>query len=304
MGNDTAPAPLYLYIGSKSLEKDSGFLSHNGLSGGQLHCWKSDAGHISPETFNKTGNSSAGYFLPLNNRLPQQAGKEGYDQQGYPDSNTLSQSAFNQGCFQFSRLEDLHNDPATPGRAVFADTGQGLVHPANDWGSIHIIDIKFDQQTGTKSGLLKAVISIAYDSDDVNNRDEGIRSPDNLTWAGDGMIYVQEDPASQLNAFAANGIEASIWQLDPKSLDVLRIAIIDRNIILPVDAVDKNAGRVGRWETSGILDVSHFFATAPAETLLLTAVQAHKVKGGAIIRGKNRLVESGQLIFLSNRQKQ
>ena len=304
MGDDSAPAPLYLYIGSKSSDNDRNFLSHNGLSGGQLYCWKSNTGHISPETFNKTANSSAGYFLPLNNRMPGQAGKDGFDQQGYPDSNTLKQSAFNKGCFQFSRLEDLHNDPANRDRAVFADTGQGLIHPANDWGSIYIIDVKFDKQTDTESDSVKAVLSIAYDSDDVSNRDEGIRSPDNLTWAGNGMIYIQEDPASQINDFATNGMEASVWQLDPKSSNVQRIAIIDRNIILPVDAVDENAGVVGTWETSGILDISHFFATAADETLLLTAVQAHNVKGGTVIGGRNRLVESGQLIILRNRHQE
>ena len=304
MGDDSAPAPLYLYLGRKSSEpeKNRNFLLNNGLSGGQLFCWKSDAGHTSPETFNKTGNVSGGYFIPLNNRMHQQAGKNGYDRQGYPDSRTLRQSAFNKGCFQFSRLEDLHNDPANPERAVFADTGQGLIHPANDWGSIHIIDINFDHQTDTKPGPLKATISIAYDSDDISNRDDGIRSPDNLTWADNGMIYIQEDPANQLNNFATNGVEASIWQLDPKLLNTQRIAIVDRNIILPADAVDKMAGEVGAWETSGILDVSRHFDTAPAETLLLTAVQAHYVKGGTVIGGRNGLVESGQLIFLTNKQ--
>jgi len=61
------------------------------------------------------------------------------------------------------------------------------------------------------------------------------------------------------------------------------------------------AGEVGTWETSGILDVSSYFDTTPAETLLLTAVQPHYVKGGIILRGRNGLVESGQLIFLTNK---
>ncbi|GMR06705.1 MAG: hypothetical protein BMS9Abin25_1325 [Gammaproteobacteria bacterium] len=306
MGNDSAPAPLYLYIGKKSSEseKSRNFLSNNGLSGGQLYCWKSEAGHTSPETFNKTGNTSGGNFIPLDNRSPQQAGKDGYDRQGYPDSDTLSQSAFNKGCFQFSRLEDLHNDPVNPGRAVFADTGQGLIHPANDWGTIHIIDINFDKQTDTKPGPFKAVIRIAYDSDDVNNRDEGIRSPDNLIWADNGMIYVQEDRATRLNDFGTNGIEASIWQFDPKSAKAARIAEINRKIVLPEGATDKNSGTIGTWETSGILDVTRYFDTIPGETLLVGVVQAHKVNGGAIIGGKNLLVESGQLIFLTNKQDQ
>ncbi len=301
MGDDSAPAPLYLYIGKKSskTENDSNFLSNNALSGGQLYCWKSDKGHTSPDTFNKTGNTSEGYFTPLDNRNPKQAGNDGYDRQGYPDSDTLKQSAFNKGCFQFSRLEDLHNDPATPGRAVFADTGQGLIHPANDWGSIHIIDIDFDHRNGHEP--LNATIRIAYDSDDDTNRDEGIRSPDNLTWADNGMIYIQEDRASQLNTFAANGIEASIWQLDPETINIQRIAVIDRAIVLPKDAVDKKSDEAGSWETSGILDVSRYFDTSASETLLLTAVQAHKVKGGSVIGGKNQLVESGQLVFLTNR---
>ncbi|MEA1888174.1 MAG: hypothetical protein U9N50_00140, partial [Pseudomonadota bacterium] len=103
---------------------------------------------------------------------------------------------------------------------------------------------------------VKADIRIVYDADDENNRDRGIRSPDNLTWADDGMIYIQEDRATQLNDFSSNGTEASIWQLDPTTLIARRIAIINRKVILPTDAVDRKTGETGTWESTGILDVS------------------------------------------------
>ncbi len=303
MGSDSSPAPLYLYRGRKQADKND-FLSRNGLSNGSMYCWKSDAGHTSPATFNKTGSLSAGHFILLSQKSPEKAGQEGFDQQGYADSSTLSQRAFSKGCFRFSRLEDLHNDPARPGRAVFADTGQGLTHPANDWGSVYLIETDFLKSMDKKTQNLNASLRILYDSDDVGHQDQGIRNPDNLTWAHDGMIYIQEDRASRLNIFAENGIEASIWQLDPKSGKTLRIAVVDRKTVVPVDAVDKYAGIPATWETSGIIDISLYFDTARNETLLLSTVQAHKVKGGNIIGGKGQLVESGQLIFLTNHRNQ
>ncbi|MEA1888268.1 MAG: PEP-CTERM sorting domain-containing protein, partial [Pseudomonadota bacterium] len=105
----------------------------------------------------------------------------------------------------------------------------------------------------------------------------------------------------QLNDFSSNGTEASIWQLDPTTLIARRIAIINRKVILPTDAVDRKTGETGTWESTGILDVSRYYSTAPAETLLILAVQAHYVKGGLTIGGNQQLVESGQLIFLTNK---
>ena len=55
--------------------------------------------------------------------------------------------------------------------------------------------------------------------------------------------------------------------------------------------------QIGAWETSGVLDVTGLFDTAPGETLLLGTVQAHGVTGGAIDR--LGLDEGGQIYFLS-----
>lgn len=303
MGDDMAPAPLYLYLGKKNLAQNTGFLERNGLTEGQLYCWKSDAGHINPQNFNKSKNRSHGRFVPLEIRQAEKAGHYGYDGKGYLDSNRLRQAGFNKGCFQFSRPEDLHNDPANPTHAVFSSTGYGDIHPADDWGTLYFISLNFDGLTAIHSNGIAAELMIAYDSDEDGRRDMGIRSPDNLTWADNGLIYVQEDSATRLSTFGANGIESSIWQFDPKTLTAERIAEINRKAVVPIGATDKNHRTTGTWESSGIVDVTGYLDTHAGETLLLTTVQAHKVNGGPVIGGAKRLVESGQLILLTNKQK-
>ena len=46
--------------------------------------------------------------------------------------------------------------------------------------------------------------------------DFGLRSPDNLDWAEDGYIYIQEDRSTANNVFrGTSGRDASIWQMNP-----------------------------------------------------------------------------------------
>ena len=297
MSDDTGPAPLYLFIGKKESGSNAAFLQRNGLNEGQLYCWKSDTGHVNPETFNRTGTLSTGHFIPVKSRLPEEAGNNGYDRDGYLDSDSLRKSSFDKGCFQFSRPEDLHNDPEHPDQAIFASTGKGNIHPSDDWGTLYFVAVSFDNSDHNK---IAAELMIAYDSDDDGKRDNGIRSPDNLTWADNKLVYVQEDKATRLNTFGANGIESSIWQFDPRTLTAERIAEINRKAVFPAGATDRKPNSTGSWESTGIIDVTHYFDTLPEETLLLTAVQAHKVGDGPDISGK-QLVESGQLIFLTNK---
>ena len=64
-----------------------------------------------------------------------------------------------------------------------------------------------------------------YDGDMAGNQDDGIRSPDNLDWGDDGLIYIQEDRSTSNATFGGTaGREASIWQLDPATGAATRIA--------------------------------------------------------------------------------
>lgn len=292
-GDDRTGAPLYLYTGEKNGIGDNSFLDRNGLKQGVLSCWKSDNEDSSPADFHGTGELRQGKFISLIVRNTQFSGHEGYDESGYLDAKTLRKQAIDKGCFSFSRPEDLHENPANPTQAVFASTGRWTLFPKDNWGTLYVIDLDFTDKLRPKG-----VISILHDADGLANPDDGIRNPDNLTWGYDGYIYVQEDRSVFPKSFfgKTNGIEASIWQIDPISKVYKRIGEIDRHSVYPSDATDPKTADIGNWESSGILDVSPLFSRVKGETVLMGTVQAHSVKNGSI---KSRgLVQSSQLFLM------
>ena len=287
LGDDKPGAPLYLYRGTK--QADGNFLARNGLAAGRLYCWRADNGATSPADFHGTGRKLSGSFVPVLVSDATKAGKRGFDSQGFLDSSRMRAGALRSGCFGFSRPEDLHNAPEDPGKIVFSSTGHAGLFSSDVWGTLYILQVD--------TAKLTASLRILYDGDDKGHRDEGIRSPDNLTWSDDGFVYVQEDNAIGTGAFGNNGMEASIWQIDPAGGEPARIAIVDRSVVLPRGSHDKYAGKLGAWETSGIIDVSRAFSRKPDETVLLVNVQAHGIQDGNI-GGKQGLVQSGQLLLL------
>ena len=145
-------------------------------------------------------------------------------------------------------------------QAVFCSTGHGEAYPADDWGTIYLIDMMFETTDDTLRP--SATIRIIHDADDFG--DYGVRSPDNVVWASDGMIYVHEDKATKLHPFGSQtGREASTWQIDPRDPSrYRRIAEIDRSVVLPEDARDLSAKERGAWECCGLIDVSAQFGAA------------------------------------------
>ena len=139
-------------------------------------------------------------------------------------------------------------------------------------------------------------VSILYDANlDPAKR---IRNPDNVEWSADGRIYVQEDRATSglFGAGAANPHEASVLRIDPVTAAIARVAEIDRAAAGPFGATDGAPGDVGNWESSGILDVSALFGSAPG-TLFLADVQAHSIADGAI--AERGLAQGGQLVLIA-----
>lgn len=285
-------APLYLWVGRKQPEGD--WLARNGLSLGQLYAWSATDGYRSPEDWNGTGAVADGRFVPLVTRDRRQAGLSGHDRDGYLDDLLLREHARRAGAFMFSRPEDLHTNPDSPGEAVFASTGHGRVFPADDWGTLYKIEVAV---TGGATPAPTARLTILHDGDDFG--DHGIRNADNLVWASDGMIYVQEDKATKLSAFGAQtGREASVWQLNPAQPEDYRlVAVVDRSAVWPPDARDTGKTRLGAWESSGILDISNACGTS-TELLLLATVQAHSVRGGSL-GSEQDLFQASQLVLLS-----
>lgn len=335
VGDDREAAPLLLYVGEKDRSEDAGFLERNGLVGGKLYAWVPD-GEVGdsddedsapdPAGFNGTGNSLSGSWVELDHYRPDLAsedGSTGYDADGFATQEKQDALFIEAGGFQFSRPEDVATNPEDGTEAVLASTGRGGRFPEDNWGTTYTIDTHFDENGDPVS----AEVSIIYDSDDAGNGqfehpDFGLRSPDNLDWADNGKIYIQEDrstveqvPTESVNTDeefpdAFGGVsreEASIWELDPNTGELTRIAQVDRSAV-PEGQVDTDPDDLGDWETSGILDVSTLFDQQPGELLLLD-VQAHSLRGGPIgdpevesddpTSDDQNLVQGGQLGFLS-----
>jgi len=296
LGDDAQARPLYLYVGEKSSAPSANFVERNGLKGGQLYVWKATIGDTTPQQFNGTGATRAGTWEELDARNIANAGTAGHDAQGYKNDTTLGNEAEALGAFTFSRPEDLSTSPTDGSVVAFTSTGRGSVYALDNWGDTYILDIDFNASAVPTAGN----ITILYDGDDAGggqfmSPEEGLRSPDNLDWADDGFIYVQEDQANQDGSFGAAGFETSIWRLDSTNGTAVRVAQTDRSAVLPLGSTDGSISDFGNWESSGIIDVSSLFGVAPG-TLFLFDLQAHSVKDGLV--GSKALFEGGQLCFL------
>jgi glycerophosphoryl diester phosphodiesterase len=320
-------APLFLYLGEK--KRRGNFLERNGLADGQLYVWVSNTGETRPSDFNTSG-SLKGRWVEVDNTpdLSQASedGSTGYDEYGYPTQGNLWLQARDLGAFGFSRPEDVAYKPNNPSVVVLASTGVDTydVDPAtgngvDTFGTMYTIKTNFND--------LSAKISIMYDGDADPSRQ--LRSPDNLDWADNNRILIQEDEAEEdtlsgdevlFGAGAKNPNEAGIVVMDTKTGASLRVANIDRSVILdasladPTQAFDLDDGAAGEWESSGIIDVSSLFSEK-AGTLFLFDVQAHGIEDQSTksINGMgpnpnsrindDDLVEGGQLLFLQASEK-
>jgi hypothetical protein len=299
LGDDVESAPLYLYIGYKDAKGDGSFLDRNGLAKGQLYAWRAFPGAarpVSPEDWNGTGESQGGGFVRIPVQRKWLAGTPGYDEQGYLDDVTMRAIADAKGAFSFSRPEDLATNPEDGTEAVFASTGRGGLFPSDNWGTTYTVDIR--ENLMPNDNWVRAKLHIVHDTDDYG--DYGIRSPDNLEWAEDGYVYIQEDRSTSPSELFGgdSGREASIARLDVRSRAFTIIAEMDRDVVLPVGSTDGGAGDIGNWESSGVLDLSDLFGAAPGQTILLATVQAHGITDGII--ASEGLVQGGQLILLTN----
>jgi hypothetical protein len=333
IGDDREAAPLLLYVGQKDTSEGADFLSRNGLNNGKIYTWVPDKGADTPTFidedgeevdaddapdpfgFNGTGNSQSGRWVELDYYRPDLANTAvdtdedgsiqdelGYDAQGFATQAQQDALFIEAGGFQFSRPEDIATNPEDGTQAVLASTGRGDRFSEDNWGTTYKIDVEFDAD----GNPLTAHLDILYDGDDAGagqfeGSDFGLRSPDNLDWADDGSIYIQEDRATAEDEDfgGESGEEASIWRLDPNSGELTRVAQIDRSAV-PEGQSDPEPDDIGNWESSGILDVSELFGEDPGN-LFIFDVQAHSLTDG-IIGGDENLVQGGQLAFLTKEE--
>ena len=151
LSDDTAGAPLYLYVGEKEAKGDGSFLDRNGLAEGTPYCWKADNGDTTPQDFNGFNASREGTFVGLGDDAATLADTE------------LRSRALGAGCFSFSRPEDVHENPADPTQVAFASTGRSsLFGGADSWGTLYRID------TDLTGADMKATLTILHDADDTD----------------------------------------------------------------------------------------------------------------------------------------
>jgi hypothetical protein len=330
VGDDREAAPLLMYVGEKSDEKNAGLLERNGLASGKLYAWvpQGDVGDTptfknedgenvdddkapDPAGFNGTGNSKAGDWVELDYYQPDSAGSAedsngdgsiqdnlGYDDQGFATQAQQDKLFIDAGGFQFSRIEDVATNPNDGSQAVFAASGRGDRFEADNWGTTYRIDTEFNRSGDPLTGQL----DILYDGDDAGDGqfkgpDYGLRSVDNVNWSANGKILLQENRATSSDGDfgGTSGEEASVWELDPETDKLTRVAQIDRSA-LPSGQTDSEADDLGNWESSGILDVSELFDEDPG-TRFVFGVQAHSIEDGVI--ASENLVQGGQLDFLT-----
>ena len=319
----TPVAPMLLYVGTKDTTVGASFLDRNGLANGKLYVWVADDPAIkSPANFSATGSTIGGKFVEIKYYDPTaikavdgadagtsiQDNELGYDAQGFATQSQQDKLAMDAGAFRFARPEDLATNPHDGTQVVLASTGNGSSPESDTYGTTYIFDLNFKN---IKKGDISATVNILYAGDDsgggvVQSPDFGLRSPDNLEWADDGFIYLQEDDAvdasipDNISTFGGvSGQEASIFRIDPSASKpastLTRIAQIDRTA-LPATQTDNAPTDIGNWETSGITDVSKLFDRKPGE-LFIFDVQAHSLRNGNI--ASQNLVQGGQLSFLT-----
>lgn len=328
MIGDDGVAPLSIYIGDKNAKKDGSFLDRNGLGQGKLFVWVADDPADASDIIELKEDQFKGNNTALNGKFVEiayfDASKKGtavdgpdtdtsiqndlgYDALGYATYAQQIKLANEAKAFFFSRVEDVSTNPKDGTQAAFAVTG--VNGTPNVDGVVYRVDVDFDFSAG---GIIKGKVDILNDGN--LTKDAGLRSPDNLDWADDGKIYINEDRANSAALFAGNSKqEASLFSIDPSvanpSSTLTRIAQVDRTA-LPSGQTDSSPTDIGNWETSGILDVSNLFGAKPGE-LFVFDVQAHSLRDGSIITATNidgngdgtktrqeNLVEGGQLSFL------
>lgn len=312
---DDAKAPLRLWVGEKTA---GGFLERNGLAeaNGSLYTFVPTAlaetgadATVGPDSDDlkalALGSPLAGSWA----KIEKPAVKASYADLSDAEIRTLANDL---GALQLSRIEDGEVNPLNGQQAAFVSTGTKDFTSGDLYGNVYTLS--FTDAFGADGRLASTGASslrVIYDADRLADPTAGLRNPDNLTWSADGSLYLQEDRANGGGLDIANGNfgtqEASIWKLNPSGpIDPItgapaeRWAQIDRTAVptaygqsQPGVVTDPSTNGVGNWESSGIIDVSRIYGTAPGG-MFLANVQAHSL-GGGNINGSGYLVEGGQI---------
>jgi hypothetical protein len=177
--------------------------------------------------------------------------------------------------FQFLRIEDIAYDkrPGMENVVYFADSGRGLAGDVANGKSTNgrIWKMVLDKSDPTKVLSL----SILIDGDDHPVKDPTeVHQPDNLESTPYGLL-ITEDPGSsqQFVPGEANATTARIMGYPWSTGIAVPVARVDQSLDETVgyDVDSSAAGRLGAWESSGIVDASSLLGAGA----FLVTVQAH-----------------------------
>jgi hypothetical protein len=197
----------------------------------------------------------------------------------------------------FVRIEDGDVNPSTGKQVAFNTTGGS---GADLYGNTNVIDLSgaFAADGSLRTTANTSSLQVIVDADRLTGvaRQSGVRNPDNIAWARNGKLYIQEDRS--VPSGTADGQfgsqEASIWEVDPVTGTQQRWAQIDRSTVPSIyGQSDSLPSDIGNWESSGVIEVSQLFGASPG-SVFLTDVQAHSLTNGTL-NGSSYLVEGGQI---------
>jgi hypothetical protein len=176
--------------------------------------------------------------------------------------------------FQFTRIEDMAYDkrPGMQNVVYLADSGRGTAGSPQLGRSTNgrIWRMELDPSDPTKVTSL----TIFVDGDTSPVKSPGaIHQPDNLESTLNGLL-VTEDPGSsqQFNPGDLNATTARLMRVDLVTRLITVAARVDQSADEgPTDVDSAPAGRLGAWESTGVVDVSSVFGP----DMFLVNVQAH-----------------------------
>ena len=290
--DDTSGTANYLYLWVGTKDPTSGdLLRRNGIdaSSGALYAWKAE-----------TINTQAGLnTVALNTAVAghwERLGS-GTDIAALSSAPALRSLAQAKGAMAFVRIEDGDVNPSTGKQVAFNTTGGS---GADLYGNTNVIDLSgaFAADGSLRTTANTSSLQVIVDADRLTGvaRQSGVRNPDNIAWARNGKLYIQEDRS--VPSGTADGQfgsqEASIWEVDPVTGTQQRWAQIDRSAVPSIyGQSDSLPSDIGNWESSGVIEVSQLFGASPG-SVFLTDVQAHSLTNGTL-NGSSYLVEGGQI---------
>jgi len=176
--------------------------------------------------------------------------------------------------FQFVRVEDIAYDkrPGMGNVVYIVDSGRGSSgQGAGISTNGRVWRMELDP-TNPKS-VLSLTVFVEGDDTPVKTTTE-VRQPDNIESTISGLL-ITEDPGSsqQFAPSDAGATTAALWYVPFSGAPVI-VAKVDQSAdgpIGPTDVDGRPAGRLGAWETSGIVDASEAFGPG----MFLITVQAH-----------------------------